>query len=57
VLTGRASNTCAADEILISAYCVSSATEMSAPPFMVPPRGARCIGILNAKVVTVCAKL
>ena len=30
---------------------------MSASPFIVPPRGARCIGILNPTVVIVCGKL
>jgi hypothetical protein len=57
VLTGRISNACEADETLISAYCVSSATEMSASPFIIPPRGARCVGVLNPTVVIVCGKL
>jgi hypothetical protein len=42
---------------MISAYCVGSANEIAAPPFIIPPRGARCIGILNVTVVVVCAKL
>ena len=57
VLTGRASNACEADEILISAYCVSAANEINATPFIVPPRGARCVGVFNPTVVIVCAKL
>jgi len=57
VLTGRISNTCEADETLISAYCVSAANEMSASPFIIPPRGARCVGVLNPTVVIVCGKL
>jgi hypothetical protein len=57
VLSGQASNSCNDDETLISAYCVSSATEISAPPFIVPPRGARCVGVFKPTVVMVCAKL
>jgi hypothetical protein len=57
VLRGRASNSCAPDETLISAYCVSDADAIAAPPFIIPPRGARCVGIMNATVVIVCGKL
>jgi hypothetical protein len=42
---------------MISAYCVSSANEIIAPPVIIPPRGARCMGIMNVKVVITCAKL
>jgi hypothetical protein len=42
---------------MISAYCVSRATEMQSPPFISPPRGARCLGIMSPTVVITCAKL
>ncbi len=42
---------------MISAYCVSSADQMKSDPFIVPPRGARCVGVLNPAVVITCAKL
>ena len=54
VLTGRASNSCQADEVMISAYCTSSATEITSAPIIIPPRSARCVGILNATVVITC---
>jgi hypothetical protein len=57
VLRGKASNNCDADETLVSAYCVSEASEMRSDPFIIPPRGARCVGVLNPTVVVVCAKL
>jgi hypothetical protein len=57
VLRGSASNTCEADETLISAYCVSSANEITAPPTIVPPRGAKCSAVLNMTVVIACARL
>ena len=57
VLGGRASNSCQADETLISAYCTSSATEITSAPIIIPPRSARCLGILNVAVVITCAKL
>jgi hypothetical protein len=57
VLTGRAANACQADETMIGAYCMSSATEITSAPIIIPPRGARCLGILNATVVITCAKL
>jgi hypothetical protein len=57
VLRGSASNACQSNETMISAYCVSSANEITAPPVIIPPRGARCVGILNVKVVITCAKL
>jgi hypothetical protein len=56
VLNGRSSNSCQSDETMISAYCVSSADEIRAPPIILPPRGARCVGILNVTVVITCAK-
>ena len=57
VLSGQASNACEPDETMISAYCVSSAGQMKSDPFIVPPRGARCVGVLNPAVVITCAKL
>ena len=57
VLRGQASNACEPDETMISAYCVSSADQMKSDPFIVPPRGARCVGVLNPAVVITCAKL
>ncbi len=57
VLSGRPSNACEADETMISAYCVSSASEITAAPIIIPPRSARCVAILNATVVITCAKL
>jgi hypothetical protein len=57
VLRGQASNSCAPDETMISAYCVSSAGEMKSDPFIIPPRGARCVGVLSPAVVITCAKL
>ena len=56
VLRGQASNSCAPDETMISAYCVSSDSEMKSDPFIIPPRGARCVGVLNPAVVITCAK-
>ena len=56
VLTGRASNSCKPDEVMISAYCSSAATEITAVPIIIPPRSARCVAILNATVVITCAK-
>lgn len=57
VLRGQASNACEPDETMISAYCVSSAGQMKSDPFVVPPRGARCVGVLNPAVVITCAKI
>jgi collagen triple helix repeat protein len=57
VLRDRASNACQPDETMISAYCVSSADEIVSAPIIVPPRGARCLGVLNPKVVITCARL
>jgi hypothetical protein len=57
VIRGQPSNACEPDEAMISAYCVSSASEMKSDPFIVPPRGARCVGVLNPAVVITCAKL
>jgi hypothetical protein len=42
---------------MIAAYCVSGADEISAPPFIIPPRGARCVGVFKPTVVITCAKL
>jgi hypothetical protein len=56
VLRGKAANACGPDETLISAYCVSSANEISAAPTIVPPRGAKCSALLNMTVVVTCAK-
>jgi hypothetical protein len=57
VLRGSASNSCLADETMIGAYCVSAATELTATPTIVPPRGAKCSAVLNMTVVITCAKL
>jgi hypothetical protein len=57
VLRGSASNSCHADETMIGAYCVSAATELTATPTIVPPRGAKCSAVLNMTVVITCAKL
>lgn len=57
VLSGKASNSCQADETMIGAYCTSSATEITSAPIIIPPRSARCVGILNVTVVITCAKL
>jgi hypothetical protein len=57
ILNGRPSNSCAADETMISAYCVSDASEIVSPPIIIPPRGARCLGVLNPRVIITCAKL
>jgi hypothetical protein len=57
VLRGSPSNACASDETLISAYCVSAANEITAPPTIVPPRGAKCSALLHMTVVIACAKL
>jgi hypothetical protein len=42
---------------MIAAYCISNATEMQSAPFVAPPRGARCVGIMSPTVVITCAKL
>jgi len=57
VIRGKTSNSCEADETMISAYCVSAASEITAPPAIVPPRGAKCSAVLNMTVVITCAKL
>jgi hypothetical protein len=57
VLRGSASNSCHADETMLGAYCVSAATELTATPTIVPPRGAKCSAVLNMTVVITCAKL
>jgi hypothetical protein len=57
VLRGKASDSCEPGETLISAYCVSSADEITAPPAIIPPRGAKCSALLKMTVVVTCAKL
>jgi hypothetical protein len=42
---------------MISAYCVSQANEITSAPIIIPPRAARCLGVLNPTVVITCAKL
>jgi len=56
IVTGQPSSSCRADETMIGVYCTSSATEIKSAPIIIPPRGARCLGILNATVVITCAK-
>ena len=57
VVRGQPSNSCDPDETMISAYCISSADEIRSAPIIVPPRGARCLGVLDPAVVITCAKL
>jgi hypothetical protein len=57
VLRGSASNACQPDETMLGAYCVSAASEITAAPTIVPPRGAKCSAVLNMTVVITCAKL
>jgi hypothetical protein len=57
VLRGKPSKSCGPDETLISAYCISAANEIQSAPFIIPPRAARCIGVLDPGVVISCAKL
>jgi hypothetical protein len=57
VVRGQPSNSCEPNETMISAYCVSSADEIRSAPIIIPPRGAKCLGILNPAVVIICAKL
>ncbi len=56
VLTGKASNSCAAGETLISAYCAGATAR---GPQITPPRGASCLGTgaPGTNVVITCAKL
>jgi hypothetical protein len=56
MVRGQPLASCSHDETMISAYCISSATEMQSAPFIIPPRGARCVGISNPTVVLTCAK-
>jgi hypothetical protein len=42
---------------MISAYCFSSANEMQSAPFIIPPRGARCVGVFNPTAVVTCATI
>ena len=57
VLRGKPSDSCQPGETMISAYCVSSADEITAPPAIIPPRGAKCSALLKMTVVVTCAKL
>ena len=57
VVRGRPQASCEQDETMIAAYCVSSASEMQSAPFVVPPRGARCVGMMNPTAVITCARL
>jgi hypothetical protein len=57
VLRGQPSNACESDETMIGAYCISSADEIRSAPIIIPPRGARCIGMMNPAVVITCARL
>jgi hypothetical protein len=57
VLRGKPSKSCDPDETLIGAYCISAANEIQSAPFIIPPRAARCIGVLDPRVVITCAKL
>jgi hypothetical protein len=54
---GRGAVYCASDETLIAAYCISQATEITSSPIIIPPRGARCIGVYDPMVVITCGKL
>jgi hypothetical protein len=57
VVRGRPAGACHGDETMISAYCISEATEIVSSPVIIPPRAARCMGMLNPTVVITCAKL
>jgi hypothetical protein len=57
VVRGTPSKSCDPDETLISAYCAGAASETQSAPFIIPPRAARCIGVLDPSVVITCAKL
>jgi hypothetical protein len=57
VVRGHPAAFCEPDETMLSVYCVSSANEMQSHPFVIPPRGARCIGMMNPIVVITCARL
>ena len=56
VLTGKASNSCAAGETLIGAYCAGATAR---GPQITPPRSASCVGsgAPGTNVVITCAKL
>jgi hypothetical protein len=56
VLTGKASNSCAPGETLISAYCAGATGR---GPSITPPRSASCVGsgAPGTNVVITCAKL
>jgi hypothetical protein len=57
VVRGQPSTSCAADETMIGVYCISAADETKSDPIIIPPRGARCVGVLKPTVVITCAKL
>jgi hypothetical protein len=57
VVRGQPSTSCAADETMIGVYCISAADEIRSDPIVIPPRGARCVGVLKPQVVITCAKL
>ncbi|MBX9845580.1 MAG: hypothetical protein K2Z80_27630 [Xanthobacteraceae bacterium] len=42
---------------MISVYCVSGANEIQSAPFVIPPRGAKCVGMMNPTAVITCARL
>ena len=57
VLHGAPSNACEPDETMIGAYCINSADEIKSAPIIIPPRGARCVGMLSPAVIVTCARL
>jgi len=57
VIRSSPASSCEPDETMISAYCTSSATEIRSEPIIIPPRGARCLGVLKPMVVLTCARL
>ena len=57
IVRGQPSASCASDETMVGVYCVSAASEMQSAPFIVPPRGARCVGMMNPAVVITCARI
>ncbi|MBX9827989.1 MAG: hypothetical protein K2Y27_23710 [Xanthobacteraceae bacterium] len=42
---------------MISVYCVSAANEIQSAPFIIPPRGAKCVGMMNPTAIITCARL
>lgn len=58
VLSNAASNTCDANETLISAYCANPNRTINQAPQILLPRGAQCLGGGPGTVVVItCAKL